>query len=218
MHSLSDCLSWAISLLPSVWDLYSSQPLQFSDPQIWIRTYITGSPGSQTLGLRPEPHHQPFLQRWIGGLLSTVQSVAQSCPVFFVTPWTAAHQASLSITNSQSLLKLMPIESVMPANHLILCCPLFLPPLILPRIRVFSNELVLPIRWPKYWSFSISPSNEYSGLISFRVDWLDLLAVQGTLKSLLQHCRGPAPANPGYSNRRRRWQPIYLFIHQRYNE
>ena len=104
-------------------------------------------------------------------------------------PWTAACQASLSISNSQSLLKLMPIESVMPANHLILCHPLPLPPSIFPSIRVFSNESVLHIRWPKYWSFSlsISPSNEYSGLISFRMDWLDLLAVQGTLKSLLQH-------------------------------
>ena len=103
----------------------------------------------------------------------------------FVTPWTAAHQASLSITNSQSLLKLMSIKSVMPSNHLILCCPLFLPPSIFPSIRVFSNESVLLIRCPKYWSFSfsISPSSEYSGLISFRVDWLDLLTVQGTLKS-----------------------------------
>ena len=107
----------------------------------------------------------------------------------FVTPWTAAHQASLSITNSQSLLKLMSIELVMPSNHLILCCPLLLPPSIFPSIRVFSNESTLHIRWPKYWSFSfnISPSNENSGLISFRTDWLDLLAVQGTLKSLLQH-------------------------------
>ena len=107
----------------------------------------------------------------------------------FVTPWTAARQASLSITNSRSFLKLMSIESVMPSNHLILCCPLFLPPSIFPSIRVFSNESALHIRWPKYWSFSfnISPSNEYSGLISFRMDRLDLLAVQGTLKSLLQH-------------------------------
>ena len=106
-----------------------------------------------------------------------------------MTPRTAACQASLSITNSWSLLKLMPIELVMPSNHLILCCPLFLPPSIFPSIRVFSNESVLRIRWPNYWSFSfsISPSNEYSGLISFRMDWLDLLAVQGTLKSLLQH-------------------------------
>ena len=104
-----------------------------------------------------------------------------------MTPWTAARQASLSIINSWSLLKLMSIELVMPSNHLILCCPLLLPPSIFPSIRVFSNESVLHIRWPKYWSFSFSPSNEYSGLISFRMDWLDLLAVQGTLKSLLQH-------------------------------
>ena len=106
----------------------------------------------------------------------------------FVTPWTAAFQASLFITNSQSLLKLMSIELVMSSNHLILCCPLLLPPSIFPSIRVFSNESVLPIRWPKYWSFSfsISPSNEYSWLISFGKDWFDL-EVQGTLKSLLQH-------------------------------
>ena len=114
-----------------------------------------------------------------------------SCVRLFATPWTAACQASLSITNSQSLLRLMSIELVMPHNHLILCHPLLLLPLIFPSIRVFFNESVLGIRWPKYWSFSfsISPSNEfeYSGLISFRVDWLDLLAVQGTLKSLLQH-------------------------------
>ena len=99
----------------------------------------------------------------------------------FVTPWTTAHQASLSVTNSWSLLKLMSIESVMPSNHLILCHPLLLPPSIFPSIRVFSSESDLHIRWPKYWSFSfsISPSNEYSGLISFRMDWFDLLAVQG---------------------------------------
>ena len=107
-----------------------------------------------------------------------------------VTPWTAAHQASLSITNSWSLPKLMSIESVMPSNHLILCHPLLLLPSIFPSIRVFFSKSVLCIRWPKYWSFSfsISPSNEYSGLISFRMDWLDLLAVQGTLKSLLLCC------------------------------
>ena len=115
-------------------------------------------------------------------------SVAQSCQLF-ATPWTAAHQASLSITNSQSLLKLIFIESVMPSNHLILCHPLVLLISMFPSIRVFSSESVLPIMWPKYWSFSfnISPFSEYSGLISFRMDWLDLLAVQGTLKSLLQH-------------------------------
>ena len=105
------------------------------------------------------------------------------------TPWTAACQASLSITNCQSLLKLMSIESVMPSNHLILCGPLLLLPSILPSIKVFFNESVLHIRWPKYWSFSfnISPSNDYPGLISFRMDWFDLLVVQGTLKRLLQH-------------------------------
>ena len=115
-------------------------------------------------------------------------SVTQSCPTL-CDPWTAARQASLSITNSRSLLKLMSIESVMPSNHRILCRPLLLLPSIFPSIRVFSNESTLCIRWPKNWSFSfnISPSNEYSGLISFRMDWLDLLAVQGTLKSLLQH-------------------------------
>ena len=104
-------------------------------------------------------------------------------------PWTAAHQASLSITNSRSLLKLKSIESVMPSNHLILCHPLLLLSSIFPSIRVFSNESAFCIRWPEYWgfSFSISPSNEYSGLSSFRIDWLDLLAVQGTLKSILQH-------------------------------
>ena len=113
---------------------------------------------------------------------------------FSATPWTAARQASLSITNSRSWLKLMSIESMMPSNHLILCCPLLLPPSIFPSIRVFSNESVLPIRWPQYWSFSfsISPSNEHPGLISFRMDWLDLFAVQGTLKSLLQQHRSKA--------------------------
>ena len=107
----------------------------------------------------------------------------------FVTPCTATRQASLSITNSQSLLKLVSIELVMPSNHLILCCPVLLLPSVFPSIRVFSNESGLCIRWPKYWSFSfsISPSNEYSWLISFRMDWLDLLEVQGTLKSLFQH-------------------------------
>ena len=118
---------------------------------------------------------------------SSVQSL--SCVRVFVTLWTAAREASLSITNSQSLLKLMSIESVMPSNHLIHCCPLLLPPSVFPSIRFFSNESALRIRWPKYWSFSfnISSSNEYSGLISYRMDWLDLLEVQGTLKSLFQH-------------------------------
>ena len=122
---------------------------------------------------------------WMGGFFFFLvycycRSVAQTC----LTPWTAAHQASLSITNSRSLLKLKSIESVMPSKHLILCCLLLLAS-IFSSIKVFSNELALHIRWPNYWSFSISPSNEYSGLISFRNDWFDLLAVQGTLKSLL---------------------------------
>ena len=119
--------------------------------------------------------------------VSSVQSLSRVR--LFAIPRTAVRQASLSITNSRSLLKLMSIELVMPSNHLILCHPLLLPPSIFPSIRVFSNESVLRIRWPKYWNFSfrIGPSNEHSGLISFRMDWLDLLAVQGTLKSLLQH-------------------------------
>ena len=118
---------------------------------------------------------------------SSVKSLG--CIRLFAIPWTATRQAFLSITISQSLRKLMSIESVMPSNHLILCHPLLLLPSVFSIIRVFSNESVLCIRWPKYWSFSfsISPSNKYSGLISFRIDWFDLLAVQGTLKSLLQH-------------------------------
>ena len=127
--------------------------------------------------------HAILKNYWFGSvqLLSHVQ--------LFATPWTAVRQASLFITNSQSLLKLISIESVMPSYHLILCHPLLLLPSIFPSIRVFSNESVLGIRWPKYWSFSfsINPPNEYSWLISFRMDWLDLLAVQGTLKSILQH-------------------------------
>ena len=129
-----------------------------------------------TCHLVTEPHKQ----------FSPIQSL--SCVRLFATPWTAAHQASLSITNSRSLPKLTSIESMMPSNYLILCCPLLLPS-IFPSIRVLSKELALCIRWPKYWSFSfsISPSNEYSRLLSFRMDWFNLLDVQGTLKSLLQH-------------------------------
>ena len=159
------------------------------------------------------PHREPWLEmsRWLraepsaGGLhphiTHVVHGAAQhqgtqfssvqllSHVQLFAIPWTAAHQASLSVTNSQSLLELMSIESVMPSNHLILSHRLLLLPSIFSSIRVFSNESALRIRWPKYWSFSfnISPSNEHSGLISFRMNWLDLLAVQGTLKSLLQH-------------------------------
>ena len=121
----------------------------------------------------------------MSSIISSVQSL--SCVQLFATPWTAARQASLSTTNSPSLLKLMSIELVMPSNHLILCHPLLLLPSIFPSKRVFSNELVLYIRWPKCWSFSISPSNQHSGPISFRMNWLDRLAVQGTLKSLLQY-------------------------------
>ena len=122
------------------------------------------------------------------GVMALIAVQSLSCAQLVVTPWTAAHHASLSITSSWSLLNLMSIESVMPSNHLILCHPLLLPPSIFPSIRVFFNELVLCIRWPKYWRFSfiISPSNEYSGLISLRIDWFDLCAVHGTLKSLLQ--------------------------------
>ena len=128
--------------------------------------------------------------------LSSVQSLSRV--QLFVTPWTAAHQTSLPIINSQNLLRLMSIESVMSSNHLILCWPRLLLTSIFPIIRVFSNESVLRIRWPKYWSFSfsISPSNEYSGLISFRMDWFDPLAVQGILKSLLQHYSSKASILP----------------------
>ena len=133
---------------------------------------------------------------------SSVQSL--SGVRLFATPWTAACQAFLSITNSRSLPKLMSIESVMPSNHLILCHPLLLLPSIFPSIRVFSNELVLRIRWPEYCSFSfnISPANEHPGLISFRMDWLDLFAIQGTLKSLLQHHSSKAPI----------WSHTYWYI------
>ena len=126
--------------------------------------------------------------RFLSFHLSQFSSVQLlSCVRLFATPWISARQASLSITNARSLLKLMPIESVMPSSHLTLCHPLLLPP-IPPSIRVYSNESTLWMRWPKYWSFSfnISPSNEHLGLVSFRMDWLDLLAVQGTLKSLIQ--------------------------------
>ena len=134
----------------------------------------------------PDPMHV-CLCIYVCIYLSSVQSLSRV--QLFATPWSTARQASLSITNSQILLRLISIESVMPPNHHILCFPLLLLPSIFPSIRVFSNESVLRIMWPKYWSFSfsISPSDEYSGLISFRMDWLDLLAVQGTLKSLLEH-------------------------------
>ena len=124
-----------------------------------------------------------------GTLKSLLQHHSSKASILWCSAFFTAHQASMTITNSRSSLKLMCIESVMPSSHLILCCPLLLLPPIPPSIRVFSNESVLPIRWPKDWnfSFSISPSNEHPGLVSFRMDWLDILAVQGTLKSLLQH-------------------------------
>ena len=138
-----------------------------------------------TISWHPSPHTATIFLLVMRVVFSSVQL---SRVRLFATPWTAARQASLSITNSQSLLKLMSIKSVMPSSHLILCYPLLLLPPVPPSIRVFSNESTLRIRWPKYWSFSfsISPSNEHPGLI-FRMDWLDLLAVQGTVKSLLQH-------------------------------
>ena len=145
--------------------------------QVWV--FVT----PRTVALQAPPSVEFSRQEY---WFSSVQSLSRV--QLFATPWTAARQASLSITNSQSLLKLMSIESVMPSNHLILCCPLLLLPPIPPSIRVFSSESTLHMRWPKYWSFSfnISPSNE-QGLIFFRMDWLDLLAVQGIFKSLLQH-------------------------------
>ena len=156
----------------------------------WESPWTEEPGGLQSMGSRRVRHdwatniHTDKLEE-VG--ISSVQSLSHVR--LFMTPWTAACQASLSITNSWSLLKLMSIELVMPSYHLILFHPLLLLPSIFSSIRVFSNESVLCIRWPKYWSFSfnISPSNEYSGLISFRMDWFDLLAVQGTLKSLLQH-------------------------------
>ena len=134
------------------------------------------------------PSHQYGISFYLG--ISSVQLLSRV--LFFVTPWTAARQPSLSITNSWSLLKLMSVESVMPSNYFILCHPLLLLPSVFSSMRIFSNESVLYIRRPKCWSFSISPSNEYSGLISFRMDWFDLLAVQGTLKNLLHHCSSKA--------------------------
>ena len=153
----------------------------------WLRQWTRGGAILPRLGREKAPPSSLLLRlrRW--SFSQAVQSFIPVC--HFATSWTAARQASLSITNSRSLLKLMSIESLMPSNYLILCRPIFILPSIFPSIRVFSNESVLPIRWPKYWSFSfsISPSKQNSGLISFRMDWFDLLAVQGTLKSLLQH-------------------------------
>ena len=146
---------------------------------LWSRYHYSSKRLSRLLYLGLEPS---LIARVLFSLVQFI-SVNQSC--LFPTPWTAACQVSLSITNSWNLLKFMSIKSVMPSNHLICCRPLFLLPSIFPSIMVFSNESVLHIRWPKYWSHGISPSNEYSGLISCRTDWFDLLAVQGTLKNVL---------------------------------
>ena len=170
------------------WDGWMASPTQWT--WVWVNSrswWWAGSPGvlqsmsSQRVGHEWATEQQQKLLNQF----SSVQSL--SCVRLFATPWTAACQTSLSITNSQSLLKLMSIKRMMPSNHLILCHPLLLPPSIFPRIRVFSNESVHSIRWPKYWSFSlrISPSNEYSGEIFFRIDWFDLRAIRVILKSIL---------------------------------
>ena len=158
----------------------------FEETKNWLKEFVVKTSVSQVSKSHPFSSTVHRMCRPLGRF-SSVQLLC--CVQLFATPWTAARQASLSITNSWSLLKLMSIESVMPSNHLILCHPLLLLPSIFPSIRVFSSESVLCTGWPNYWSFSfnISPSNEHSGLISFRMYWLDLLAVQGTLKSLLQH-------------------------------
>ena len=176
LQSSKQC--WSPVFLWLVWDGH------------WYRGSGLTAHGQESTGKRKQLFQQEYPHGCCSvflGLIGAIQSL--HCVQLFVTPWTAACQAFLSITNFQSLLKLMFIESVVPSNHLILCCPLLLLPSIFPSIRVFSSESLLHIRWSKYWSFSfsISPSNEYSGLISFRTDWFDLLAAQGTLKSLLQH-------------------------------
>ena len=167
--------------MPSSRAIFPTQALN-----LYLLCLLLWQEGSSLLA----PPGKPFAKCQSVQSLSRVQ--------LFATPWTAACQDSLSISNSQSLLKLMSITLVMPSNHLILCRPLLLPPSIFPSIRVFSSESVLRIRWPKYWSFSfsINPSNEYSGLISFWTDWFDLLAVQGTLKSLPQHHSSKASILP----------------------
>ena len=184
-----------------MWDL-SGPRIQPVSPALAGEFLTTGPPGKSLDQFWRDFSEPPFLHLYRGvdtappqGVVTSFTSVQFSSVQslsrvwFFATPWSAARQASLSITNSQSLPKLMSIESVMPSYHLILCLLLLLLPSIFPNIRVFSKESALRIRWPKYWSFSfnLSPSNEHPGLIFFRMDWLDLLAVQGTLKSLLQH-------------------------------
>ena len=171
-----------VNAVLSVWNSTS-----FSFPTLLSPCLIVSAPQISLYRKPPLPSKPKIYMPLQNIAISSDQLL--NCVWFFATPWTAALQASLTITNSQNLLKLMSIELVIPSNNLILCHPLLLLPSIFPNIRVFSRESVLRIRWPKYYSFSfsISPSNEYSGLISFRTDWFDLLAVQGTLKSLLQH-------------------------------
>ena len=182
---------WVTSVLSDSlrpWTVARQTPLSigFSRQEYWSGLPCPPPGDHPDPGIEPASLTPPALA---GGFFTTQSVQSLSHAWLFATPWTAARQTSLSITNSRSLLKLMSIKLVIPSNHPILCHPLLLLPSIFPSIRVFSNESVLLIRWPKYWSFSfsISPSNEYSGLISFRMDWLDLLAVQGTLRSLLQH-------------------------------
>ena len=166
--------------------MHLERKVQMTPEETWDEHGPWEKPGIKAQGSHPQPHSSCHWTLATPGV--QFSSVAQLCPTF-VTPWTAAHQASLSITNSHSPPKLMSIELVMPSSHLILHRPLLFLFSIFPSIRVFSNESVLRISWPKYWSFSfsISPSSEHPGLISFRMDWLDLLAVQRTLKSFLQH-------------------------------
>ena len=199
MSDMHMCLShfscvWLFAPILSTVACQAPLSIKFPSQQYWRSCHALLQGTFLTQG--SNPHHLCLLlagelfttsPTWETHKSNQFSSVTQLC--LFLTPWTAAYRASLSITNTQSSLKLMSIESVMPSNHLILWHPLFLLPSIFPSIRVFSNESALLIRWPKYWSFSfsISPSNEHPGLISFSIDWLDLLAVQGTLKSLLQH-------------------------------
>ena len=199
MSDMHMCLShfscvWLFAPILSTVACQAPLSIKFPSQQYWRSCHALLQGTFLTQG--SNPHHLCLLlagelfttsPTWETHKSNQFSSVTQLC--LFLTPWTAAYRASLSITNTQSSLKFMSIESVMPSNHLILWHPLFLLPSIFPSIRVFSNESALLIRWPKYWSFSfsISPSNEHPGLISFSIDWLDLLAVQGTLKSLLQH-------------------------------
>ena len=176
--------------VPASWETCMQDKKQQLEPDMDNRLFESVEKTCWVFKFEKEVHQGCILSTCLFNLNAEFSSVQLFSRVWlFATPWTTARQVSLSITNSWSVPKLMSIESVMPPNHLILCHPLLLLPSIFPRIRVFSNESVLHIRWPKYWSFSfnISPLNEHSGLISFTMDWLDLLAVQGTLKNLLQH-------------------------------